>query len=57
MDTRADRGGPENTVPAELQVAIASLGEKSLDLVGGGTGKEKDVVKVALPGKFGLLLR
>jgi hypothetical protein len=57
LDARADGGGPENAVLAELQVAIASLGEKSLDLFSGSAGKEKDVVKVALPGKFGLLLR
>src|SRR6202030_1898979 len=54
---RADGGGPENAVLAELQVAIASLGEKSLDLAGRGAGEEEDVVKVALPDKFGLLLR
>src|ERR1700682_3659428 len=52
-----DGGGPENTVLAELQVAIAPLRQEPADFFIRGAGEEKDVVKVALPGKFGFLLR
>jgi len=56
LDARADGGGPENTVLAELQVAIPSLCQEPPDFFIRGAGKEKDIVKVALPGEFGLLL-
>jgi len=57
LDAGADGGGPENAVLAELQVAIAPLSQEPPDFFIRGAGKEKNVVKVALPGKFGLLLR
>jgi len=57
LDAGPDGGGPENAVLTELQVAIAPLCQEPTDFFIRGAGKEKDVVKVALPGKFGLLLR
>ena len=57
LDAGADGCGPENAVLAELQVAIASLSKKSLDLFIRSAGKEKYVVKVALTGKFSFPLR
>src|SRR5258708_13391039 len=55
LDARADGSGPENAVLAELQFATASLCQEPLHLIRGAS-KEKDIVKVALPGKFGLSL-
>src|ERR1700687_5659263 len=57
LDAGPDGGGPENTVLAELQVAIAPLRQEPADFFIRGAGEEKDVVEVALPGKFGFLLR
>ncbi len=56
LDAWADGGGPENAVLAELQVATASLCQEFLHLFIRGASKEKDVVKVALAGKFSLSL-
>src|SRR6266481_5064288 len=56
LDAGADCGGPEHAVPTELQVAIAALCQEPLDFFIGSACKEKDFVKVSLPGKFGLLL-
>src|SRR5712692_11319296 len=49
LDAGADGSGPENTLLAELQVAIAPLSQEPLDFFIRGAGKEKDFVKVALP--------
>jgi len=54
LNAGSDSHGPKNAVRTELQVAIASLFEKLLDFFIGGAGKEKNVVEIALPGKFGL---
>src|SRR5258708_26710067 len=51
----ADGSGPESAVLGELQFATASLCQEPLHLIRGAS-KEKDIVKVALPGKFGLSL-
>src|SRR5260370_6525635 len=56
LDAGADGGGPENTVPTKLQVPVASLCQEFLDLFIRGASKEKNIVEVALPGKFGLSL-
>ena len=56
LDAGADGGGPEDAVLAELQVAIASCCKESLDLFMRGAGEKKDVVEVALAGKFGFSL-
>ena len=57
LDAAADGGGPEHTVLVELKVARAPLREKSIDLCVRSAGKEKDVVKIALPRELGLSLR
>src|SRR5216684_1094528 len=56
LDAGADGSGPENAVLSKLQVPVASLCEEFLDLFMRGAGKETNVVKVTLPGKFGLSL-
>src|SRR5216684_4567421 len=56
LDAGADGSRPENTVPAKLQVPVASLCQEFLDLFIRGASKEKNIVKVPLPGKFGLSL-
>ena len=56
LDAGADGSGPENAVLAELQFATSSLCQEILHLLIRGASKEKDIVKVALPGKFGLSL-
>src|SRR6267154_2035630 len=56
LDTGADGSRPENALLAKLQVPVASLSQEFLDLRIRSTGKEEDIVKVALPGKFGLSL-
>jgi hypothetical protein len=52
-----DRGGPENTVLAELQFAILGFCEKPLDILVRDTRKEENLVKITLPRQFGLTLR
>jgi len=54
LDAGADSHGPKDAVVTEFQVAIASLFEKLLDFLIRSAGKEKNVVEIALPGKFGL---
>src|SRR6266849_6076496 len=56
LDAGADGSGPENAVLSKLQAPVASLCQEFLDLFMRGAGKEKNIVKVALPGKFGLSL-
>ncbi len=56
LDAGADGSGPKNAMLAELQVPTVALRQELLDLFIRGASKEKDIVKVALPGKFGLSL-
>src|SRR5229473_1687490 len=56
LDVRADGSRPKNAMLAELQVPTVALCQELLHLFIRGTSKEKDIVKVALPGKFGLSL-
>ncbi len=52
----ADRGGPENAVPTELQVPRASPCQELLDLFIRGASEEKEFIEVALSDKFGFSL-
>src|SRR5258708_6826801 len=54
MDAWTDGGGPQNAVLAELQAAIATLGQEPFDFFIRGASKEKDDVEIALPGKLSL---
>src|SRR5260370_26664350 len=56
LDTGADGSRPQNALLAKSQVPVASLCQEFLDLRIRGAGKEKNIVKVALPGKFSLSL-
>src|SRR5216684_7077396 len=56
LGTGADCSRPENALLAKLQVPVASLCQEFLDLFIRGASKEKNIVKVPLPGKFGLSL-
>jgi hypothetical protein len=56
LDAGTDGSGPEDAVLAKLQVAIASFCQEPPDLFIGGAGEKKDVVEVALAGKFGFSL-
>src|SRR6267154_3481183 len=56
LDTGADGSRPENALLAKSQVPVAALCQEFLDLRIRGAGKEKNIVEVALPGKFGLPL-
>src|SRR6267143_6601994 len=56
-DTRSDGGGPENTMLAESQVVIVPLRQEPFNFFIRSARKEKDLVKIALTGKFGLFLR
>src|ERR1700730_5163032 len=53
----ADRGGPENTVLAEVQFAILGFCEKPLDILVRDARKEENLVKITLPRQFGLPFR
>src|SRR5260370_22323632 len=56
LDAGTDGSGPEDAVLAKLLVAIASFCQEPPDLFVGGAGEKKDVVEVALAGKFGFSL-
>ncbi len=57
LNAGTDRGGPENAMLAELQVAVVPLRQKLRDFLIRGASKEKDFVEIALTGKFGFALR
>jgi hypothetical protein len=57
LDTGADGGGPQGAVPSELQSKRAPRCKEAVNFFVRSSGKEKDVVKIALAGKLGLLLR